>query len=375
MSTTQDTIVIVATHGRKRAKIVHQCLNHLLLQEPCFDILFIELVFDNGSSDHLRLTRNKRIKHIFIQGDDSNKGIFQKEPLYNIAIANCGDYKHLIFIDGDIYSEDANWISEIRGQLKRDPFALVSGFRKVTDTRDKDHTFLSHAYSLVHGNPNNLRLNPGLCWGANYDHLTLNGGFNPWGITGYGDSCFMVEYADLDQYDPKDGKTLSIKHHLNRFKWWFDNKRPYLKKGEIHTVEVDVMHLFHGKSSARNYWQKAFSIDMFNRSINELLFTNEKGLLTWRDCQCCERFILEESSRMDSLESVEIIIKKHYQMKSDIVHVINTSKFNSSSELRRIQDITVKSITTAVDETVTLIDCHQKGDQCQLSPVAGYAGK
>ena len=74
--------------------------------------MFVELGF-NGVFTFSREDFPNEINYIRIDGDDSNKYLFQKEHLWNIA-AKRAKYEKLMFVDSDIAPlNDVDWFKEV----------------------------------------------------------------------------------------------------------------------------------------------------------------------------------------------------------------------------------------------------------------------
>ena len=81
-------------------------------------MLFLELGF-NGVFTFSQDDFPPQIQYIRIDGNDSNKYLFQKEHLWNIAAKRAKNEK-LMFLDSDIAPmEDVDWFSKIYQALDK----------------------------------------------------------------------------------------------------------------------------------------------------------------------------------------------------------------------------------------------------------------
>ena len=97
--------------------------------------MFVELGF-NGVFTFSREDFPNEIDYIRIDGDDSNKYLFQKEHLWNIA-AKRAKYEKLMFVDSDISPiGNVDWFKKVYYSL--DKCLFTQGYYSVTYLGDND---------------------------------------------------------------------------------------------------------------------------------------------------------------------------------------------------------------------------------------------
>lgn len=105
------------------------------------EMMFVELGF-NGEFTFSQDDFPKEIQYVRIDGNDSNKYLFQKEHLWNIA-AKRAKYEKLMFVDSDIAPlDDVDWFKKVYDSL--DKCLFTQGFDMI-QYLDKDDNKLKGA--------------------------------------------------------------------------------------------------------------------------------------------------------------------------------------------------------------------------------------
>ncbi len=314
-----DMSVIIVFFGDdfRRINGTQLALRQILKQKPRMRIVFIELVFSEEEGKFQWIENENNVKYLKICGNDTNKDIFQKEALYNLAVDRfCRDCKYLAFIDCDIFSNDLLWFSKIRQKLIENPFKIIQGFYRVTDTEDEEFMGFSLKASKEEIKDKNFGC-PGFCWAMTLKTFDSFEGFNPYGITSCGDALFVHECIKDHGY------------HLESFKynWYKSIFREDRNKFYIEYVNVDLKHVFHGRYINRKYIESKDLVEKFGQNIKNLIGIDINGLLYWKETDCELRKNIVENNKKEKKQK---IIMKFSEIKNEeknkIKDIINDNK-------------------------------------------------
>ncbi len=355
-----DTAVIWTCYGRDpRVESDKMAFFQCLKQDLPVVRVFVELITNPSRESRYPFVEGENIRHIKLYGSEVNENMFQKEALQNIGADYCKDCKYLIFVDGDVFSEDLSWYRKIREKLLENPDKLVQGFRTMKDTQDKELDF----FSMVGCHKENqwkIKQNPGVCWAMNRSFFEEIEGFNPWCVPGSGDSGFVAEFLNMDSEHLYD-KFASL------FFWWKNVMRFKEKKGEMDYINVHLIHCFHGTYTERAYIHSRKVADRFGGDIRDLVKINKDGFLEWKNPGCVLQRVFQKWKELIDYETTENIVKKAYiDSNIKIIHTINLNSFINSQRLRQMQDLTLKSIDVAKKINVVLIGCIDQKDEFNL---------
>ncbi|MFC1680794.1 hypothetical protein ACFL1S_03245 [Pseudomonadota bacterium] len=300
-----DTAVICTSFGddpvRIRANM--EGMRNQLAQDLYCDYFLIEAVPENGVSaypqDFLSL-----LNHVPVPSTSRSDELFQKESLMNVGWKTAlkrHAYDYFIFTDADIYSDQSDWFRKIRGRLRLNPSRAVQGFRLVRDTLDPNLRYSSLASVHVLKYQTDLTLNPGMCWATHRRVLEMGNGFNADCIVCSGDSAFVSEYMNWEnfQYDS----------FLYQFNWFHEIERKLPFRVEIDCVPVDILHVHHGYVKDRNYNGVCYALDGLP-PIDQLVCRDANGLLVWKDPDCVERRLMRQRHRMGTREGVDQVFEE-----------------------------------------------------------------
>ena len=168
------------------------------------EMIFLELGFDGvftfSASDF-----PKEIQYVRINGTESNKYLFQKEHLWNIA-AKMAHNQKLMFVDSDISPlTDVDWFGRVYDAL--DKCIFTQGFSTITYLKEdggkyvtkNGHVLMKESYThmmVKNMTPSTSVAVPGGVYCIKKQHLELIGGFNYLPFGG-GDTLFWNEIAGL----------------------------------------------------------------------------------------------------------------------------------------------------------------------------------
>lgn len=316
-----DTAVVVVFFGNDtlRCESTLRAFKEQRKQDLYCDFYFVELLIGDEESNYPSEILNY-VNHVVVRGNKDCKDLWQKECLMNHGwyhANKCGDYKYFIFVDSDIYSPRYDWFRSIRRKLYDDHMNVVQGFRVVEDTEDLRLNFSSLASCHVLNDQTDLSINPGMCWGVSKDVLERGNGFNPYFIDGGGDSGFVAEYLNTDEYCYDDSQS--------DFDWFHEIVRRQKVRTKIDCVPHDIVHVNHGMFTNKNYTTIRYAMHLFNKRILQLIKLNESGLLEWIDGSCIERKIMNKRSEMFTKEDVEKIFNYYNyrwdRSKRDVKHI------------------------------------------------------
>ena len=227
------------------------------------EILFVELGF-NGTFTFSKEDFPKQVKYIKIDGNDSNKYLFQKEHLWNIAAKQAKNEK-LMFIDSDIAPvDDVDWFKQIYDAL--DKCLFTQGFRQIqyldAEDKPKGKDRNTYTHQIVTGGKVNLSV-PGGVYCMCKSTLQVIGYFNYLPFGG-GDNMFWAEITNTIR---------------SSYPWFILNKREHVSeavqvlkkmtgKELLGTVYVDISHFYHGELKGRSYRQRHYMM-MTQFPLNE----------------------------------------------------------------------------------------------------------
>ena len=306
-----DTAIVIVNYGNDplRLNATETAFRETLKQELNFKIYFVECVYDGKSNYSNFIIKNKRVKHILIKGNDSNRDLWQKESLMNIG-ANAVKEKYILFVDNDIYSHDDRWWRKMRDKLEENEINIVHGYRISKDTKDPRLNFQSLGSEKILNYKTDLDINPGLCWGITKKFFDSMSGLNPFFIDGGGDSGFVCEYLNTD--------SVMYDSYVFKFKWFHKIYRNMSLKGKMTCVDVDIIHVNHGEYTFRNYNTIRYAIDLLEKDIQDFLDIDKNGLLSWKDPICPERKIMKRRPEMFDDKIAEQIVKNEYKYNKEL---------------------------------------------------------
>lgn len=241
------------------------------------EIMFMELGF-NGTFTFKQEDFPQHVNYVRIEGNDSNKYLFQKEHLWNIAAKRAKNEK-LMFVDSDIAPlEDVDWFKQTYDAL--DKCLFTQGFRSITYLDQNDvpggRVRSSYTAQIVENGKLSYAV-PGGVYCIAKTTLQIMGYFNYLPVGG-GDNVFWSELAGL----------------LNHYPWFtlcrrenvpicMETLKKLTGKSLLDEVFVDVYHFYHGESKGRSYRQRHYMMMTQFPWMDSLIMEDEQGLLAWVD--------------------------------------------------------------------------------------------
>lgn len=281
----KPTAIIVASYGRSAPHVdaARRAALKWNLQVGQHHIYYVILRTPHsppGLQDLLGVV--KAFRHpttiIDITAGEDAEDIFQKESLFNIGAkrAISDGCQTLVFLDGDVWSENIRWWQEIAATVESNgDSALVQVYRRFRDTRSGRTGVSVGAYRealLSHDVPRH----PGFGWAMSAALWTQAGGLNPWLISGSGDVMLLGEFAGGFNLYP------SGEYLKGKSTWWEPTQRHIEPAGVVTAAPVDIYHEYHGEHKDRAYMTSRIVLGYACRHPCELV-RQHRGILVWRN--------------------------------------------------------------------------------------------
>lgn len=205
----------------------------------------------------------------------------QKEALQNIgaaALRGVSDSDILLFLDGDVWSPDQDWLAKIAARFDQHPDEdiLVQGFRCWSDTVNRVTRDCSIGFAVASGIQDKSRIHPGFCWAMRRGTWAEMGGLNPWAITGSGDSLLVHELVPgLYETWVESGTN-----------WLGSLIRPGMPKVRLLHADADIVHENHGSLANRGYHASWKAVEAAHTPVHDMVAMNRNGLIVWKDPRC-----------------------------------------------------------------------------------------
>lgn len=270
----KDMALVIPVYGNRR-QILKKSMTYHVKQTLDVQIIVVELSFDGSITN---LEEFKNIYHVVVNGEDKHKDLCQKESLINIGASYIQEpIQYIMFLDCDVFSVDCDWFSKIRSKLIS-PNAIVQCCSSVVDSCDPLYSFMSAA-NVINNNLDGVAHNPGIGWAMHVEEFAMAGGLNPYFIEYSGDSAFLQEMFGVDEF----ANYPHLASMLRRIDGTYNMKY----------VDVPVIHINHGNSLDRSYDARKQMVDLWDRSIGDLVSMSTNGLIEWTDPQCAERYAMK----------------------------------------------------------------------------------
>ena len=246
------------------------------------EMMFVELGF-NGVFTFSREDFPNEINYIRIDGDDSNKYLFQKEHLWNIA-AKRAKYEKLMFVDSDISPlNDADWFKEV--YLSLDKCLFTQGFRQIQylDKDDKNIEPIQRmSYNHSYVDKGKFIGVPGGVYCISKSTLQKIGYFNYLPLGG-GDDLFWSEILGIDR---RPFILLEARTYVKDVLAILQSETGKSLFGKVY---VDIVHFYHGDRKGRSYNHRHYVLMTQYPWKDSIITDDENGLLSWIDVQ--NRFV------------------------------------------------------------------------------------
>jgi hypothetical protein len=217
----------------------------------------------------------------------SSSVMWQKERLLNIAItALPRECKFVAWIDCDLLFENADWAEEAENVLHK--FGVVQLFSEMvrlpqnamTAAQD-DPISLSFMGGLCDSVSRKVpaRLgHPGFAWAARRDVLEACEGFYDACIVGGADR--VMAHAWFGDYQCPIVRDIALGEIWPHYLVWAKNAHRVVR-GSVSLVRGRVLHLWHGESANRHYFDRHTPIAKLGFSPCEDLILNRYGCWEW----------------------------------------------------------------------------------------------
>ena len=253
------------------------------------------------------------VKYVRVEGNKSNKGVFQKECLWNIG-AKLAVNNKMIFIDYDTSpAGDVDWFYKIDKKLDKSLF--TQGFRKINYLNQDGSSQFSN-YCMTYVIDNNLERGdavPGGSYCIRRELYDVIGGFNDRCFSGCGDAVFFNElqkkyietyYYNISVNMAQRNLDLKLIHQMAR----------KLGMNLFGSLDVDVCHYFHGNLSDRSYNVREY-LALMLYPFNDYFRIDEQGLISWKytDVSLYDSFCAINKIN-NSISNAQKIIRKNFDL-------------------------------------------------------------
>ena len=272
-----------------------------------FKLIFVEVIFDGELS--ILHDYDFDGEHIIINGTSANRNIFQKEALWNIGISHATT-KFVIFMDGDIFSNDEYWFHSIIREIHHDN-SVVHGFNLVTDTGDATLDKCSLIRNMcIYPKITTTDWNSGLIYGMKLKYITDIGGFNTMSPFSDGDLIFIIEVGynntSMDGFrgiTTFDGYS-NIYYNLPKLRT--------LECADFRYTNVDIFHSNHGDLNSRLYGSIFKLLAMYGSDvIYDLVELDSNGLLMWKDELCWLNSVLPRLHNFSTVDDIRGLVEEY----------------------------------------------------------------
>jgi len=311
-----DTAVILVLWGNKHRDLLENTLQCLGKQDCKHYLVVLEGLFDGEESIAADLLKSyDNAIHLTIPMAEKNRHLMQKEALMNKAVWEVvpRQCEHLIFLDSDTLVYDSTWLGYIRLALKQTWNTLVQVFERILDTQDKEYCWTSMGIKVVR---NGFHFGaPGIGWGMNKKYFQAIGGWNPFHITGGGDTLFVWEVLPRDclyQNPPPVFTNNQI--------------RKGLPKARLEFAPFVLFHQYHGTRKSRAYVNRYIAVGRYSNSPDQFVKLGDDGLLEWLDLRHPLVRILARKSELLTQDDVERVCRE--EESKPIPHLITWKNFN-----------------------------------------------
>ncbi len=284
-----SVIVVIYGDNDDRYYSLKKNLSRLEMQD--LEVEWVIVESSGGKSRLSEYSRKRNHKHIFIQSNPSNEVIWQKEAMMNIG-GKASKGRYVLFIDGDIYSDNNGWFRRIQGMMEKSAENIfLQPFSVCYDTVSLDQSFVGQCAQDA-GYQSDFPHNPGLAVCLKRSVLDENGWLNSYAIFGSGDCCFRHEYLKKDR----------VNYVFEKFKTMQSIIRDVPVKCFPAYLDETIHHVYHGKVSKNYYVYRHEIIEKFKESLDKLVLVDDNGLMRWVDDGCEEKQLIRDMYRMKNSE-------------------------------------------------------------------------
>ncbi len=263
-------VIPIFSFSTQRVAGLRKCIDKLHLQTIHPNIYLIELILNEQISD-VRFLASENVHYIEVVGNNYNRDLWQKECLLNIGASYLQKEDVVLFMDGDLFTDDIYWLEKVVDELESEKM-ILQPYLNVVDSINPLLNFSSVASSVNGACSPYPSHGSGSIWAFRYEHFKSFGGFNPYYLEGSGDTAFVMEFLDSTHS--------SYPQYLMNYPWFAELMRQQKNEYSIGHLDVDFIHINHGDH--RYYSDRATYINLFN-DFKDYYFLDNKGLLSWRD--------------------------------------------------------------------------------------------
>jgi GT2 family glycosyltransferase len=320
-----DTAVVIATFGNDSLRTSANLYAFRRLQKQTLKVQYIwlELLGPNQESQLTTdVVNTPNFKHIVLREQPQNSRLFQKEAMWNIAVANLPDnIKFLFFLDSDIYCDKNNWFAKIRELLDFDNnFIVQPGTEVVTLKVGNDEpeitkiqmTFVGHENMRPAKQPYNF--NPGLAVCLTRNMFEKVGGFNPYGFMYGGDTIFLIETCRESHAYYKNLISQSSMRHILRKD--ILGRKDF--KASWKMINNHITHVWHGDESNRTYWAWEHFLTAIDFDARQMLYIDPQGLLAWKTEHPLFNYVYDKKSEMVDRFACRRLIREYFDKQESI---------------------------------------------------------
>ena len=243
------------------------------------EAVFLELVCP-GQKPLLEKSDCPRwLDYLRLYGKKRNMNIFQKEALWNLA-AKFTSSASMMFMDADAYPENCpDWLARLgaasRPGVLLHPSELLAEEKWGDDGSDLMYLSAFSPKEMRRPNGSPMYRFPGLGYCLTRTDFIRMDGFNPFAITGSGDSVFLKEVLG----DQAAAFGFAFRYHNALV-------RPHQPKLQPMALDgVTLRHCYHGPKVERSYRYSREIVNLFGLS-RALCHLDSSGLMAWNDPEC-----------------------------------------------------------------------------------------
>jgi len=200
---------------------------------------------------------------------------FHKERLYRILEKFVPPkYTKLLFIDADLFYEEADWYEVISKSLDRHEVVQPYKIVHYLDLSYKEIIQSIESCAQNSGDKHDVRYQVGMAWAMTRDYYRRCGFFDHC-VIGNGDLLSAVHFTSK-----KLDNTNSIITRLHKETYAEYTAKP--KPTSYGHVDLTINHLYHGSLTNRKYWDRNFIFKEIAVDLSYLIRMNDDGVFEWR---------------------------------------------------------------------------------------------
>lgn len=267
MSTDKDMAICLVFFNPVKSKriLMNYFYAKSLHEREGFPVFTMELVYE-GESPEIPDAFHVKSKSI----------MFHKENLYRLLVQKIPrHYTKLAFLDSDVYFKSSSWYQETSTLL--DTHTIVQPFETATwlDLTYTKNITVKKTILLMDPRQWSLAYHPGFAW-CIQRHWYESKGFFDYAVSGGGDTLSVAAWLHLDLPNRKPMVAKLLMSSYDDYKKTIQDISVTFLQGS------EIFHLFHGSLQNRQYVTRHRMLNV-EGEIKTLTFTNEEGVLEWRE--------------------------------------------------------------------------------------------